>query len=173
MAVLKESSSVLLLTLFFVCGCTTSSFKTIKQEDFAVELKVTPDRILLECEPQPGHEIEGAQGFMIHILDEKKTVLTVVQFNVLDRDECYSGLRKIARILRTGKIIYIVGIGDLKASREGDGRKYTFSRLGTFYSNGKTLKFIVIANEKGLCFDAQNGDKGQCPREPFSLENLK
>jgi hypothetical protein len=172
MSVLKESSSVLFLTFFFVCGCTTSSFKTIKQGDLAVELKVTPDRILLECEPQPGHEIEGAHGFFIHILDDTKTVITVAQFNILDKDECYSGLREIAKILRTGKLIYLGGMGDLKASREGDGRKYTFSRLGTFYSNGKTLKFIVIANEQGLCFDAQDGDKGQCPREPFSLKNL-
>ena len=154
-----------------MCGCATSSFEVLKQGDFVVELKVTPDRILLECEPQIGHEIENAHGFLVHILDLKKTVLTVAQFNVLDKEECFDGLRKIEKILKKGKIAYVGGMGDMTGSKSIDPHKYTFSRLGTFPSNGKTLKFMVIANELGFCFDAQNGDKGHAPahRSPLKI----
>ncbi|OFZ19448.1 MAG: hypothetical protein A2Z20_05290 [Bdellovibrionales bacterium RBG_16_40_8] len=170
MAFLKRNSSVLFFTLFFTCGCATSSFDVIKQGDFVVELKVTPDRILLECEPQPSHEIENAHGFLMYILDDKKTVITVAQFNVLDKEECFNGLRKIDKILKTGKVLYVGGMGNMTDSKARNDRKYTFPRLGTFHSNGKSLKFMVIANEHGLCYDAHDGDKGQCPREPFSLK---
>ena len=173
MNLLKRSSFAPFVFLFLVCGCATSSFKLLNQYGNAVELKVTPDRVLLECEPQPGHEIEGAHGFLMYILDDQKTVITVAQPNVLDKEECFDGLQKIGKILKTGKIIYVGGIGDLTKPRAENDRKHTFPSLGVFPSNGKTIKFMVIANERGLCYDAHDGDKGLCPREPFSLKNLK
>lgn len=111
MTFLKRDSFVPFISLFLTCGCATSSFDVIKQGDFVVELKVTPDRVLLECEPQSGHEIENAHGFLMYILDDKKTVMTVAQFNVLDKEECFNGLRKIGKILKTGKIIYVGAVG--------------------------------------------------------------
>ena len=173
MVFLRKNKAVPFLSFLLMCGCATSSFSVIKQGDFVVELKVTPDRVLLECEPQPGHEVEGAHGFLMHILDDKKMVLAVTQFNILDKDECFDGLRKIERILKTGTNIYLGGMGDLTTPRAKSDRKYSFPGLGSFPSNGKTLKFMVIANERGLCYDAQDGDSGPCPREPFSLKNLK
>lgn len=173
MAFLNRNKVASFLLFFLVCGCATSSFDVIKQGNFVVELKVTPDRILLECEPQRGHEVENAYGFIMHILDDKKTVLTVAQFNILAKEECFDGLRKIGKILKTGKFIYVGGMGNMTESNKRNNQKYTFSRLGTFQNNGKTIKFMVIANEHRLCYDAQDGDKGICPREPFSLRNLK
>ncbi len=173
MSFLKINNFVSFVFLFLTCGCATSSFNVLKQDDFAVELKVTPDRVLLECEPQPGHEIKGAHGFLMYILDDKKTVIAVSQPNVLDKEECFDGLRKIGKILETGKIIYVGGMGDLTRQKAKQDYKYTFPRIGTFHSNGKSLKFMVIANEQGLCYDAHDGDKGPCPREPFSLKNLR
>lgn len=137
-----------------------------------MELKVTPDRVLLHCEPQPGHEVENAHGFMMHILDDKKTVLTVTQFNILDKEECFDGLRKIGKILKTGKIVYVGGVGDLTKLKAQNHRQYTFPGFGAFPSNSQSLKFVVIANDRGLCYDAQDGDKGPCPREPFSFKTL-
>ena len=173
MTFLKRNSFVPFISLFFTCGCATSSFDVIKQGDFIVELKVTPDRVLLECEPQPGHEIENAHGFLMYILDDKKTAITVAQFNVLAKEECFNSLRKIEKILKTGKIIYVGGMGDLTKTKANDDRKYTFPGLGIFGSSDKSLKFMVIANERGLCYDAHDGDKGPCPREPFFFKNLK
>ncbi len=173
MVFLSRNKVAYFLLSFLLCGCATSSFNVIKQGDFVVELKVTPDRVLLECEPQPGHEVENAHGFIMYILDDKKTVLTIAQFNILAKEECFDGLRKIEKILKTGRIIYVGGMGNMTESNKRTDQKYTFSRLGTFHRNGKTIKFMVIANERGLCYDAQDGDKGTCPREPFSLRNLK
>lgn len=170
---LSRNKGVSFLLFFLVCGCATSSFDIIKQMDFVVEIKVTPDRVLLECEPQLGHEVESAHGFLMHILDDKKTVMTVAQFNILDKEGCFKSLRKIENILETGRILYVGGMGHMNKSQTKDDRKYTFPGLGVFLSNGKTMKFMVIANERGLCYDAHNGDKGPCPPEPFSLKNLK
>lgn len=171
MAILKKNNFVLFC--FLVCGCATSSFTMLKQHGRVVELKVTPDRVLLECEPQPGHEIEGAHGFLAYVLDDQETVITLAQPNVLDKEECFSGFRKIEKILKTGKMIYVGGIGDLTKSDVKNDHKYAFPHLGVFRDSGKTLKFMVIANEYGLCYDAYDGDKGQCPREPFSFNNLR
>lgn len=171
--VFLKNSFIIIAPIVLICGCATSSFEVIKQGDFVVELKVTPDRILLECEPQPGHEIENAHGFLMYILDNKKTVITVAQFHIMDKEGCFEGLRKIDKILKTGRNIYIGGMGNMTDSKKRNERKYIFPRLGTFQTNSKTLKFMVIANEHGLCYDAHDGDKGQCPREPFSLKNLK
>ncbi len=173
MAFLNRNNIVPYVLFFLVCGCATSSFELLNQHGNAVELKVTPDRVLLECEPQPGHEIEEAHGFLMYILDDQNTVITLARPNVLDKKECFDGLRKIGKILKTGKIIYTGGIGDLTKPKAKNDRKHIFPSLGVFPSNGKSLKFMVIANEHGLCFDAHDGDKGPCPREPFSLKNLK
>lgn len=173
MNLLKRNNFSSFVILFFAFGCATSSFKLLKQHENAVELKVTPDRVLLECEPQPGHEIESAHGFLMYILDDKKKVIKLAQPNVLDKEECFDGLRKIGKILKTGKTIYVGGIGDLTKPKANDDRKYTFPGLGIFASSNKSLKFMVIANERGLCYGVNDGDKGPCPREPFSLKNLK
>jgi hypothetical protein len=165
----SRNRALSLFIFFWMFGCATSTFEVIKQDDFVVELKVTPDRVLLECEPQPGHEIENAHGFIMYILDEKKTALTFAQFNILDREGCFNGRRKIEKILKTGRVIYVGGMGDMTGSYSRPDQKHTFPRLGTFSSNGKVIKFMAIANELGQCYEALGGDKNTCPPEPFSF----
>ena len=109
----------------------------------------------------------------MHVLDDANTVLAVVQTNVLDKGSCFERLRQIGRILKTGKTIYIGGMGDISEPRVGEERIYAFPAHGTFRGNGRATQFAVIANERGLCYDAYSGDEKPCPRGVFSLESLK
>ena len=173
MAFSKRNSLVGMLLTCLVAGCSTSSFMLIKQDENAVEFKVTPDRVIMECEYQPDHDTKDAYGFLMHVLDEKNTVIAVVQGNVLDKGSCARRLQKIGKILRTGKSIYVGGMGSLTKPRKNECETYVFPGIGTFSGNGHTLQFMVIANEQGLCYDAYSGDEKPCPRPPFSLKNLR
>lgn len=155
-------------------ACTTSSFKLIKQHELAAEIKVTPDRVLLECEFQYKDASGDGYGFMMHVLDNENTVLSIVQTNVIDKGSCLRRIEKIGKILRIGKMIYIGGMGNLNKSKIIESKTYIFPNLGTFHGNGQNAQFMVIANEQGLCYDAYSGEEEPCPREPvFSLKNLK
>jgi hypothetical protein len=154
-------------------GCTTSSFNVITQGENLVELKLTPDRVLLDCEHQYDNNTKGAYGFLMHILDEENTVLTVAQTNILDKESCFRRIQKIGKILKTGRAIYIGGIGSLDKPKIKETRKFMFPNIGTFPSNGQSFQFMVIANEQGVCYDAYSGDREPCPQEPFSLKSLK
>lgn len=169
---LKKINFTQFVFLILASNCATSTTMLLKQHENTVELKVAPNRVLLECELQPAHDIEGAHGFLMYILDDHKTVITAAQANVLDKNECFEGLQYITKILKTGKVIYIGGMGDLTKSKAGNHRTHNFPNLGTFPSSGKSMKFMIITNEHGLCFDAHNGANSPCPSEPFSFKNL-
>jgi hypothetical protein len=172
MVALKRNSFFLFIFLFFISGCSTSSFFLLKQDENAAEFKVTPDRILLECEYQFDNDTKDSYGFLMHVLDDENTVITVAQMNILDSESCLKRIQKIKKILSTGKIIYVGGMGYLTEPRRREEKQYTFPHIGTFHGNGRTLQFIVIANEQGLCYDAYSGEKKPCPAEPFSLKSL-
>jgi hypothetical protein len=160
-----------LTMLWLLVGCATSNYHILNSNDRASELMVSPNRVLLECEWIQDADTPDSYGFMMHILDEENTVLTVVQGNVLDKISCERRLKKIGDILRKGRNIYIAGTGNLNSPRT-KGRAYTFPSKGTFNSNERVLGFAAIANEFGLCYDAYSGDEKPCPREPFPLKKL-
>lgn len=171
---LKRNSWRCFLTFFFLAGCATSSYYRIfNQDDQSTELNVSPDRILLECERLHDADTEGLYGFMIRVLDEENTVLTISQGNTVDKGSCDRRIRKISKILREGKNIYIAGIGTLDVPRIKGKSSYTFPKKGTFNSNERALKFMAIANEHGSCYDAYSGDEKPCPREPFPTKKGK
>lgn len=155
-------NSLFVFILLCSIGCATSSYRVSGREGRKIELKVTPDRIILECELASENK-EVPYGFMIHVLDEAKTVLSVVQTNNLSKEDCFKRIEKISHILRTGKSIYIAGIGDIDDPREVEKWKHTFPKFGTFSANGRMLQFFAIANESGLCYDAYHGDRKPCP----------
>ncbi len=169
----KRNSLICTILTCLVSGCATSSFKLIKQDENAAEFKITPDRVIMECEYQPEHDTKDAYGFLMHILDDENTVIAVAQGNVLDKGSCFRRIQKIGKILKTGKMIYVGGMGYLNKPKRKENEIYAFPNLGEFYGNGHTLQFMVIANEQGLCYDAYSGDEDPCPREPFTLKNLK
>lgn len=173
MVLLNRNSLIPIALVFLLSGCAASSFTLLTQEEYVTEIKVTPDRVLLECEFQYKDSSGEAYGFMMHILDQENSVLSVVQTNVLDKGSRFRRIQKIGKILKTGKAIYVGGMGDLKDPKIKEDQTYTFPHLGTFAGNGRNVQFMVIANEQGLCYDAYSGDEPPCPREPFSLKNLK
>ena len=154
--------------ILLLSGCATSSYRVLFQDHSAAELSVSPDRFLLECEDLHDADIKGMYGFMLHLLGDKNTVTTMLQTNTLDKASCENRLRKIGKILREGKSIYIAGRGDLEDDDLKSQRNYTFSQKGSFRSNGKSLQFVAISNDKGLCYDAYGGyEEKPCPPEPF------
>lgn len=56
-------------------GCATSSFKILNQEKLSIEVHVSPDRVILECERVETDDRGVVADFMMHVIDEKKQVL--------------------------------------------------------------------------------------------------
>jgi len=165
-----STQSKLLFSCVFLglAGCATSSYKVAKTAGRRVELAVTSDRVILECELASENR-EVPYGFMIHVLDNEKTVLDVVQTNTLDKKSCFERIEKIGKILQTGNRIYIAGYGDISDPRTVEQWQHTFPRLGTFNANGRMLQFSAIANEQGSCYSAQFRDEKPCPRDEFPI----
>jgi hypothetical protein len=160
----------------FSPACTTSSYRVIDQDRYRTELMISPDRILLECEDIKDHanagDPEGNFGFMIHVLDEEDTVLTMIQEPVIGRKHCFKRLDDIAKILRNGKSIYIGTHLTLSEPRMKGNRSFsTFAKKGTFYENGRSLQFSVIKNEHGHCYSATNEMDPPCMPPEFPIKN--
>lgn len=174
MSLLKRNKFVFISSLFLLSGCATTSYRVLFQDDGGAEISVTPDRVLLECEDLYDADIKGLYGFMMHVLDDKDRVLTIVQGNTLDQDSCEKRIKAIGRILREGNDIYIAGTGDLKRPKESTTRVYSFPGKGSFKENGGTLGFVAVSNESGLCYDAYGGlEEKPCPPEPFPFWKKK
>lgn len=160
----------------FSPACTTSSYRVIDQDRYRTELRVTPDRILLECEDIIDHanagDPEGNFGFMVHILDEEDTVLTLIQEPVTTRKHCSKRRNYIAKILKEGESIYIGGHGRLNEARIKTEHSYSsFAKRGTFYGNGRGFQLSVIQNEHGRCYSATNEMDPPCMPPEFPIKN--
>jgi hypothetical protein len=177
MRVLRRDSHIwLLLLLFLSWSCATSSYRVSGRASYRVELQVTPDRILLECEDIKDHENaddpEGNFGFMVHVLDEEDTVLTLIQEPVTTRKHCSKRLDYITKILKNGKSIYIGAHGTLDEPRVKEERSYSsFPKSGTFRSNGRLLQLSVIQNEYSQCYSATNEMDSPCMPPEFPIKN--
>lgn len=107
---------------------------------------------------------------MIHVLDEKNTVVTVTQTNVLDKEECLERTHEIGKILKNGSKITIAGFGEMKDERTKSNLTYMFPHLGSFDYNGRVLSFASVWNEIGQCFDGAFGKTKPCPRNEFPIK---
>lgn len=174
---LKVATADIML-LCALSGCSTlvrnSSFEIKNETDLLTELLVTPDRVAIQCEELDEEPDVGAYGFMIHLLDEKKTVTTSALSIRPDRENCKKISQRVLRILKGGRHIYIGNGFQLsnqpRVSDEANFR-YSFPGHGTFSSNGRTLEFVVIANENGQCFGPSYGDREPCPQFPFPIQS--
>lgn len=166
---LKGNNVFTALLFLSVTGCATSSYRIANKSGGQYELLTTPDRVLLKCENLETEDIVS-YGFSIFVLDEKNTVLPVVQTNRIGKANCDKRVREIGKILKRGKSIYIAGIGDLEEPRKMLKASYLFSKHGTFQDNGRMLQFHAIANEHGDCFDAYSGSRKPCPQGHFPIE---
>ena len=168
-----RKSNILFLSLFIFTGCASSLYKVRAQYKSLYEVTFSPDRIILECEFITDYtgDIPEPHGFMMHVLDDKKTVFTAIQGNVLYKGDCDRRLNRIDEILKKGKIISLGGTGSLETSYGKSDAKYFFPKHGTYPSNGHVLQFLAIWNEHGLCYGAYEGDEKPCPRDGFPLQN--
>jgi hypothetical protein len=140
----------------------TSSYQIVNNGDGQDEVLVTPDRVSLKCEDAQSDQGEYF-GFSIFVLDNKDTVLSVIQTNTLDKESCQSRISKIGKILDDGRRIRIFGSGDLEKSRVLKKIRHEFA--GKSYSeNGRILQFLYILNENGGCYDAYSADEKPCPQ---------
>lgn len=171
MKYLKRSSFIFYL-LFL--GCATSSYQIRNQSGGLVEIAVSPDRVQLECEFITGYsgDLDRPYGFMIHVLDEENTVMTISQGHVLEKEVCMNGYYAIEKILKSGNTIFIGGFGELIQPREKNEPKYLFPGLGKYPDNGHHLQYLVLWNDKGQCYDAYMGNEKPCPRGEFPLRTV-
>ncbi len=165
-------NDLLFLSVVFLVGCASSSYKVDIQTEGRTQLLVSSDRVILECDYLTGYtgDIKEAHLFLMHVLDESKTVLTVSQGNILGKEDCFRRINKIGKIMKSGYKIFIGGMGNLDKPRETQQRSYSFPGLGQFPENGRALQFMTVWNDKGGCYNAYSGDQKPCPSDEFPIE---
>lgn len=166
--------TLLCLMVYFITGCASSSFYKITSKDgHQVELNVSPDRIVLQCEKQL-EDSDEIYGFMIHVLDDQNTVLNVYQSNNVGKEGCFDRYHRIGKIIQQGKQIHLAGMGDIDKPRKKGEYSHTFPGHGTFHTNERVLQFFNVMNEHGACYDAYYEQDPPCPHsEPFSVYKQK
>ncbi len=158
-------------------SCSTSSYRVIDQDRYRTELQVTPDRVLLECEDIKDHanadDPRGSFGFMIHVLDEEDTVLSIIQEPITTRKHCLKRVDHIAKILEGGQKIYIGAHLTLRQPRVMGSRSFSeFGKKGVFFENGRSLQLSVIKNEHGQCYSATNEMDQPCMPPEFPIRDV-
>lgn len=152
---------------FILVNCATSQYSARKSKALGTDIKVSSDRVVAECEFITDYtgDYPDPYGFMIHILDTEKTVLTVSNGTVLDKKECFKRLKATEEILRNSETVFVRGRGDADAPIKLESRTYYFPGHGSFPDNGRNLNYLAIWNDLGQCYDAFYGSERPCPRE--------
>lgn len=147
--------------MIFLFGCQTSKYKAGNVLALGTDIVVTRDRIILECEfvnDYDGIDYKEPHGFMIYILDNEKTVLTVSSSTLLNKKDCFDWLQKADKIINNGRSILIRTRGDAYAPVNMDQLKYKFTHHGTYNGNGRSLNFLGIRNNLGQCLNVLAND---------------
>ena len=168
LAYLQKSNILIIALSICLSGCVTSKYFASKQKASGTDIKVTPDRIIVECEFITDYEGDRSEpyGFMIHVLDNEKTVLTLSSATVLEKRDCVDWLKQSEKIIQKAQLVTVRGRGDAQAPVVAEKYKHTFKHHGTYLGNGRSLNFLAIWNDKGQCLDIFNRSKeDQCSRE--------
>ena len=167
---LRKNKLLALVLCTWLVGCSTPNYRVVKESsqisEFTYEISFTPNRAIVECE-KLFEDSDIYYGFMIHILDEKNTVITAFQADRIKKLDCVNKQREVSKILRNGAQIYLGGFIYHGGSREKGKELYSFPGIGTYHSNGRGFKFRVISNNKGGCYDTYHGTTKPCPRDGF------
>lgn len=172
---LRKNKFILLAVLTsFLSACTTSSYKINAQGDNAIELAVTSNRVLVECEYQEGYDgdIKNPHGFMMHVLDEENTVFSLILPRVVTQKDCITHLKATTKILKSFPKVYIGGAGTFDGPKSKSENKYIFPGLGNFPGNERVLNYWAIWTDTGQCYDVIYGNEKPCPREKFPVKKL-
>jgi len=142
------------------------------QNEKVVELSVSPNRFSLECEYLSDADDPGFYVFFIRAIDQTDTATTFFQTNKLDKNGCRNETQSVEKVLKGGRLIYIAGTGNIEDTDVNKDLEFVFPGRGKIRSNGRSLGFVAISNENGLCYDAYGGFKEKpCPYEPFPFWN--
>jgi hypothetical protein len=167
MANLQKNKFFISVVSLFLTSCVSSRYHVNKPNALGTDIEVSPDRVIAECEFITDYtgDYSDPHGFMIHILDSEKTVLTVSNGTVLDKTECFKRLKATEEIIKKGNTVFIRGRGDANASIILQSDTYYFPAYGNFPDNGRSLNYLAIWNDQGECYDAFYGSEKPCPRE--------
>jgi hypothetical protein len=174
----SKNSFLLLFLIISSCASTLkpSFYKTGEMKGHRAEIHSSPDRIAIECTKESDEDPGKSYGFTIDILDEEKTIVSVIQTNLLSKEACLDTHKHVSKILKNGKEIYIAGMGVITDPRVKEKWTRYIPGHGTFHTNGRSLQYMFIANEKGQCYGAYTADTKPCPRGNFPIKdhlNLK
>lgn len=156
------------LTCLLCTNCATSKFEANVQGG-RTELYVSPDRVVMECEPLYKEGKVTFYGFSIYVLDRDNTAIPIIQGNRIGKRNCEDRFLKIGNMLKNGRTITIGGMGDLPEPKTLAEDTITFPKLGSFKMNDQVLQFEYIKNDLGQCYDAYYAEE-KCPAGPFPLE---
>ncbi len=161
----RNKHSIIFVFYLFLQGCTTSSFYNVgKPNASGTEIKVSPDRIITECEFITDYDGDqkSPYGFMIHILDLQNTVITVSNGVVLEKEYCFERQVAVDKIIKNAQSVIVSGRGNAEAPIVKGEFKHTFKRHGTYYGNGRSLNFLAIWNNREDCYSGFNGEDDPC-----------
>ncbi len=170
---LKSKNIFILILSLYISGCATSFYKVSRTQELKAELRFTSDRVMLQCLKATDEDSpEERYMFLINILDDDETVLSAIQGNNSDKEDCDKRKIEVGKVLSGGTNIYLGGIGNPYRPQVIDAENYTFPKHGTFHGNGRVLQYMVIANENGNCNSAYHSDDEPCPQDGFPIDNL-
>lgn len=165
MASLKINRGLVPILSLILVSCVTSSYRANKPNALGTDIEVTPDRVVTECEFIDNYsgEHKSPFGFLIHILDDEKTVITASNPAVLEGKDCRDRQKEVDRIIKNAHLVFIRGRGDAEYPRLIESHSIYFPRHGKFPHNGRSLNYLAIWNERGQCYDAFSGTQRPCP----------
>ena len=165
---LQKINLAISLVILNLLGCVSSShYHAHKSNSAGTDIEVSADRMIIECEFITDYEGDYPEphGFMIHILDSNKTVLTVSGGTVLAKKDCFERLKISEKIIRNGNIIFVRARGDAEAPVNMGDQIYAFPRHGKFHDNGRSLNFLGIWNDQGQCYSAFDEPDDFCTQD--------
>lgn len=160
----KNKYSIVFLFFLILSSCATSRYSAGKPNALGTDIKVTPDRIITECEFIADYDGDrkSPYGFMIHLLDLENGVLTVSNGIVLEKEDCLERQTIADKIIKNAQVVTVRGRGDAEAPIIKDEFKYIFKKHGTYFGNGRSLNFLAIWNDKRDCHSIFNGKDDPC-----------
>ncbi|MCE3013861.1 MAG: hypothetical protein LW878_12415 [Proteobacteria bacterium] len=145
-----SKSNIIALALFCL-GCSSSTYQMRHDKDGGAEIITTPDRVSPNCEKVVKDDGTQAAGFMIHILDEEKTVATATGMLTTPK-ACEDWKNVVEKILENGRVITLSGFGNMHSPRVEEKFSHFFKAHGTFLGNGRSMDFFSIRNNQGACY---------------------
>lgn len=106
---LRKNRFFIGIIMVSISGCVTPSrYHANRPNALGTDIEVSPDRIIAECEFITDYEGDYPEphGFMIHILDKEKTVLTISSGTVLAKKDCFARLKISEKIIKNANIVF-------------------------------------------------------------------